>query len=123
MRKEMTNKEDYLTKRDNVIRESLRLFFKMIGIYIKTNTALLRGTGLFIQKLFKIDEDNRFLKLFNNEYVGLFLSTVILYFIGHSTFVLPVLGQVLTYVALLNIFVICGMIVIHIFILLFVSIQ
>jgi hypothetical protein len=113
MRKEMTNKEDYLIdpenlKRDNVIKKSLRVFLKMLDIYTKTNTALLRGTRLFIQKLFSLKDDNRFLKLFNNEYIGVFLSTVILYFIGHSIFLPPVIGQALTYVALLNIVVICG---------------
>jgi len=107
------NNKDYLIdpenlKRDTVIKKLLRVFLKMLDIYTKTNTSLVQGVKFFIQKLFNLEDDNRFLKLFNNEYIGVLISTVTLYFIANSIFTPPIIGQGLTYVALLNIVVICG---------------
>ena len=109
----MTDNKDYLIdpenlKRDTVIKKLLRVFLKMLDIYTKTNTSIVKGGRFFIQKLFKLEEDNRFLKLFDNEYIGVLISTVTFYFIAHSIFIPPIVGQALTYVALLNIIVICG---------------
>ena len=104
----MTIKENLITiDRESLLKKLSKLLIKMIKIYEQTNKAVIGFLPLFIIKLFGLKKENRFLKLFQNEYIAIIISTLCLYFVAHLIITPPIIKMALPYLAGVNIIVIC----------------
>ena len=96
-----------IINRDSLLKKLSKLLLKLIKIYNETNKIIVGFLPTFILKLFGLKEDNRFLKLFQNEYIAIFISTLCLYFIANLVITPPIVKMALPYLAGMNIIVIC----------------
>ena len=104
----MKNNEDLIiVNRDSLLKKLSKLLLKLIKIYNGTNKAIVGFLPTFIIKLFGLKEDNRFLKLFQNEYIAIIISTLCLYFVANLVITPPIVKMALPYLAGMNIIVIC----------------
>ena len=70
----MKNNEDLIiVNRDSLLKKLSKLLLKLIKIYNEINKAIIGFLPTFILKLFGLKEDNRFLKLFQNEYIAIII--------------------------------------------------
>tara|TARA_Y100000401_G_scaffold29233_3_gene21311 strand:- start:12319 stop:12681 length:363 start_codon:yes stop_codon:yes gene_type:complete len=96
-----------IINRDSLLKKLSKLLLKLIKIYNETNKIIVGFLPTFILKLFGLKEDNRFLKLFQNEYIAIFISTISLYFVANLVITPPIIKMALPYLAGMNIIVIC----------------
>lgn len=104
----MSEKENLIVvDRDSLLKKLSKLLIKLIKIYEQTNKVVVGFLPKFILKLFGLKEENRFLKLFENEYIAIIISTLCLYFIANLVITPPIIKMALPYLAGMNIIVIC----------------
>jgi hypothetical protein len=104
----MKNNEDLIiVNKDSLLKKLSKLLLKLLKIYNETNKAIIGFLPTFILKLFGLKEDNRFLKLFQNEYIAIIISTLCLYFVANLVITPPIVKMALPYLAGINIIVIC----------------
>ena len=105
----MKNNEDLIIiNRDSLLKKLSKLLLKLIKIYEETNKIIVGFLPTFILKLFGLKEDNSFLKLFQNEYIAIIISTFCLYFIANLVITPPIIKMALPYLAGMNIIVVCS---------------
>ena len=104
----MSEKENLIIiDRDSLLKKLSKLLLKLIKIYEQTNKVVVGFLPSFILKLFGLKEDNRFLKLFQNEYIAIIISTLCLYFVANLVITPPIIKMALPYLAGMNIIVVC----------------
>ena len=86
----MSEKENLIIiDRESLLKKLSKLLLKLIKIYEQTNKVVVGFLPSFILKLFGLKEENRFLKLFQNEYIAIIISTLCLYLIAHLVITPP----------------------------------
>ena len=104
----MKNNEDLIiVNRDSLLKKLSKLLLKLIKIYNEINKAIIGFLPTFILKLFGLKKNNRFLKLFQNEYIAIIISTLCLYFVANLVITPPIVKMALPYLAGMNIIVVC----------------
>ena len=101
------NEKLIVIDRDSLLKKLSKLLLKLIKIYEEINKAIVGFLPTFILKLFGLKEDNSFLRLFQNEYIAIFISTISLYFVANLVIIPPIVKMALPYLAGINIIVIC----------------
>ncbi len=102
------NENIIVINRDSVLKKLSKLLLKLIKIYNETNKVIIGFLPTFILKLFGLKEGNRFLKLFQNEYIAIIISTLCLYFVANLVITPPIVRMALPYLAGMNIIAICS---------------